>query len=53
MRKKRRAKTIEERAEEILREDPVVRRERTMRLLAERIAYHEARIEQRRVRSAR
>ena len=50
MRKARKAKSVEERAEEILREDPVVRRERTMRLLAERIAYHEARNEQRRQR---
>jgi len=53
MRKTRKAKTIEERAEDFLREDPALRRERTMRLLAERIAYHEAKIEQRRVQSAR
>lgn len=39
-------KTIEQRVEEILNEDPRVRYEQTMRLLAERIAYHEAKAEE-------
>jgi replicative superfamily II helicase len=46
----KKGKTIEERVEELLKENPDARHERTMRLLAERIAYHEAKLseEQRR-----
>jgi hypothetical protein len=41
-------KTIEERVEELLNEDPKARHERTQRLLAERIAYYEAKAEEER-----
>ena len=41
-------KTIEERADEILNEDPHKRHERVMRMLAERLAYHEAKAEEER-----
>lgn len=37
-------KKIEQRAQEILDEDPEQRSERVMRLLAERMAYHEAKL---------
>ena len=39
---------IEERTEEILNEDPAERSARTMRMLAERIAYHEVLAEEKR-----
>ena len=45
---KKTTKTIEERAEEILNEDPQKRHERVMRMLAQRIAYHEAKAEEER-----
>ena len=41
-------KTIEARADEILNEDPRERHARVMRMLAERLAYHEARVEEER-----
>jgi hypothetical protein len=41
-------KRIEKRAQEILDEDPKQREERTMRMLAERIAYHELKAEEER-----
>lgn len=49
--KKRR--TIEQRVEEILNEDPRKRHERVQRMLAERIAYHEAKLEEQRARRRR
>jgi hypothetical protein len=46
-------KRIAVRTEQILNEDPKERSERTMRMLAERIAYHEIRDEQRAAARAR
>jgi hypothetical protein len=46
------SKTLEERVEELLNEDPEERHARTMRLLAERIAYHELKAESESARSS-
>jgi hypothetical protein len=42
-------KKLPKTAEEFLAQDPVERREETLRILAERIAYHERKLEDKRV----